>query len=84
MGWPGIVVIGVVVGAAGWWLHPMRARAHGCFALAVMAGVLGAGFARVAGRVTGLFHDGELLEWPVCTASALVFVAVAVALRVRR
>jgi uncharacterized membrane protein YeaQ/YmgE (transglycosylase-associated protein family) len=84
MGWPGIVVLGIVVGVAGRWLHPMRSRARGGLMLAIAAGVLGAVLARLAGRVTGLFHDGELLEWPVCTALALVFVAAAVALRARR
>lgn len=84
MGWPGIVVLGIVVGVAGRWLHPMRSGARGGLMLAIAAGVLGAVLARLAGRVTGLFHDGELLEWPVCTALALVFVAAAVALRARR
>lgn len=84
MGWSGIVVLGIVVGVAGWWLHPMRARRRGGLMLAVVAGVLGAVLARLAGRFTGLFHDGELLEWPVCTALALAFVAAAVALRPRR
>jgi uncharacterized membrane protein YeaQ/YmgE (transglycosylase-associated protein family) len=84
MGWTGIVVLGIVVGVAGQWLHPMRKRARGGLLLAVVAGVLGAVLARVAGRATGLFYDGELLEWPLCTALALVFVAVFVALRARR
>jgi len=84
MGWPGIIVLGIVVGVAGRWLHPMRPRARGGLVLAVVAGVLGAVLARLAGRITGLFHDGELLEWPVCTAFALVFVAAAVTLRARR
>jgi uncharacterized membrane protein YeaQ/YmgE (transglycosylase-associated protein family) len=84
MGWSGIVALGIVVGLAGGWLHPMRRRARGGLALAVVAGVLGAALARAGGRVTGLFYDGELLEWPVCTAFALAFVALAVALRLRR
>lgn len=84
MGWTGIVVLGIVVGAAGRWLHPMRTRARGGLVLAVVAGVAGAVLARLAGRVTGLFYDGELLEWPVCTALALVFVSAALALRARR
>jgi hypothetical protein len=24
MGWPGIVLLGAVIGLAGWWLHPLR------------------------------------------------------------
>lgn len=84
MGWPGIIVLGIVVGVAGRWLHPMRSHARGGLVLAIVAGVIGAVLARFAGRITGLFHDGELLEWPVCTALALVFVTAAVALRTRR
>lgn len=84
MGWPGIVVLGIVVGVAGQWLHPMRTRARGGLVLAIVAGVSGAVLARFAGRATGLFHDGELLEWPLCTALALAFVAAAIALRARR
>lgn len=84
MGWPGIVVLGMVVGMAGWWLHPLRRRARGGFMLAVVAGVLGAALARFAGRFTGLFYDGELLEWPVCTAIAFALAASTVALRARR
>jgi uncharacterized membrane protein YeaQ/YmgE (transglycosylase-associated protein family) len=84
MGWFGIAVIGIVVGFAGWWLHPLRRRARGGVILAIVAGVAGAALARGAGRVTGLFYDGELLEWPICTAFALALVVLAVALRLRR
>jgi uncharacterized membrane protein YeaQ/YmgE (transglycosylase-associated protein family) len=84
MGWPGIVILGLVVGCAGWWLHPLRRAARHGFALAVVAGVLGAALANAAGSATGLFYDGELLQWPLCTAIALVFVGVCVALRARR
>ncbi|RQM45946.1 hypothetical protein EHZ19_20635 [Paraburkholderia bannensis] len=83
MGWLGIVVLGVAVGLAGWLFHPRR-RASGGLALAVVAALAGAALAKAAGRATGLFYDGELLEWPVCTAAAFVCVAVAVALRARR
>jgi uncharacterized membrane protein YeaQ/YmgE (transglycosylase-associated protein family) len=84
MGGAGIVFTGIVAGLAGWWLHPLRHGARGGLILALVAGVAGAALASVAGRVTGLFYDGELLEWPVCTAFALAFVALAVALRARR
>jgi uncharacterized membrane protein YeaQ/YmgE (transglycosylase-associated protein family) len=84
MGWPGVVVLGLAVGCAGWWLHPLRRAARQGFALAVVAGLLGAALAKAAGRATGLFYDGELLEWPVCAALALVFVSVCVRLRARR
>ena len=83
MGWSGIVILGLVVGGAGWWLHPMRRAACHRLVLAFVAGVLGAALANAAGGATGLFHDGELLQWPLCTALALVFVGVCVALRVR-
>jgi hypothetical protein len=45
---------------------------------------LGGAFARLAGNVVGLFHDGDTLEWPVCTAIALIAVAVTVGLFSRR
>ncbi|MCG5078583.1 hypothetical protein [Paraburkholderia tagetis] len=87
MGWAGIVVLGLAIGCAGWFFHPLR-RASGTvgsgLALAVAAALVGAALAKTAGRATGLFHDGELLEWPVCTAVAFAFVAVSVALRARR
>ncbi|QNB12372.1 hypothetical protein G5S35_12840 [Paraburkholderia tropica] len=87
MGWLGIVVLGVAVGLAGWLFHPRRrasGAASGGLALAVVAALAGAAIAKAAGRATGFFYDGELLEWPVCTAAAFVCVAVAVALRARR
>ncbi|MEX3952652.1 hypothetical protein AB4Y40_33470 [Paraburkholderia sp. EG287B] len=84
MGWPGIVILGLAVGCAGWWLHPLRRAARHGLALAAVAGVLGAALANAAGNATGLFYDGELLQWPLCTALALVFVGVSVALRARR
>ncbi|MFP6557823.1 hypothetical protein WJ542_05735 [Paraburkholderia sp. B3] len=84
MGWSGIAVLGIVVGFAGWWLHPLRRRTHSGLVLALVAGALGAALARAGGRATGLFYDGELLEWPVCTAFALAFAALVVTLRLRR
>jgi len=93
MGWAGIVVLGAAIGFAGWWLHPLRrlntaGRSGGSKGarlwVALLAGVLGAIVARMAGNVTGLFHDGEILEWPVCTAVAMIAVAVTVGLLSRR
>jgi hypothetical protein len=52
--------------------------------MAVLAGLLGAAVARMAGNVTGLFHDGGILEWPVCTAIAMIAVAATVGLLSRR
>jgi hypothetical protein len=52
--------------------------------MALLAGVLCAAVARMAGNVTGLFHDGDTLEWPVCTAIAVIAVAATVGLLSRR
>jgi uncharacterized membrane protein YeaQ/YmgE (transglycosylase-associated protein family) len=84
MGWSGVIVLGVVVGLAGWWLHPLRRSSRTRLWVAVLAGVLGATLARMAGHVTTLFRDGETLEWPVCTAVALAAVALTVGMRSRR
>ncbi|CAD6555573.1 hypothetical protein LMG28727_05930 [Paraburkholderia kirstenboschensis] len=87
MGWPGIVVLGAAIGFAGWWLHPLRRLNRSSRArlwVAVLAGIVGASVARMAGYVIGLFHDGETLEWPVCTAVAMIAVAVTVGLLSRR
>ncbi|WP_114814074.1 hypothetical protein [Paraburkholderia kururiensis] len=92
MGWLGIVVLGAAVGLAGWWLHPLRNRGsrskHGSrgmqMAMAIAAGVAGAAIAKMAGSVTGIFLDGDTLEWPICTAAALVAVAVTAGLASRR
>ncbi|MBN3803228.1 hypothetical protein GXB81_09190 [Paraburkholderia sp. Ac-20336] len=80
MGWPGILVLGVAVGLAGWWLHPLRRSSRVRWWIALLAGVLGTSVARMAGNVTGFFHDGDMLEWPVCTAVALIAVGVTVGL----
>ncbi|MGN8112608.1 hypothetical protein ACTJLB_31930 [Paraburkholderia sp. 22098] len=87
MGWPGIVVLGAAIGVAGWWLHPLRRLNRSSRArlwVAVLAGIVGASVARMAGNVIGLFHDGETLEWPVCTAIAMIAVAVTVGSLSRR
>ena len=84
MGWPGIVVLGVAIGLAGWWLHPLRRSSRARWWMALLAGVLGTSVARMAGTVTGLFHDGDTLEWPVCTAIAVIAVAATVGLLTRR
>lgn len=84
MGWPGIIWVGVAVGFAGWWLHPLRRSSRARWWLALLAGVLGAAFARMAGNVTGLFHDGDMLEWPLSTIVALLAVAATVGLLSRR
>jgi hypothetical protein len=79
-----MVVLGAAIGLAGWWLHPLRRASRARWWVALLAGVLGAAVARMAGNVTGLFHDGDTLEWPVCTAIALIAVAATVGLLSRR
>lgn len=65
-------------------LNPLRRLSRASLWLAAAAGVLGAAAAKMAGNVAGLFYDGETLEWPVCTAAALLAVAVTVGLSARR
>lgn len=84
MGWPGVVILGLAIGLAGWWLHPLRRSSRARWWMALLAGVVGAAVALMAGNVTGLFHDGDTLEWPVCTAVALIAVAVTVGSLSRR
>ena len=84
MGWPGVLVLGFAVGLAGWWLHPLRRSSRAGLSIALIAGVLAAAAAKMLGNVSGLFHDGETLEWPVCTGFALLAVALTVGLASRR
>jgi len=96
MGWIGIVILGAVVGLAGWWLHPLRrsgrarasakpsAKSSAALPAALVAGMVGSALALMAGNVTGLFHDGDTLEWLACTSFALIAVAVTVGLLSRR
>ncbi|MGF6758380.1 hypothetical protein [Paraburkholderia sp. GAS334] len=84
MGWAGIVIVGAVVGLVGGWLHPLRRTGRSRFLAALVAGVAGAVVAAMAGNVTGLFHDGDTLEWLACTSVALIAVTVTVGLLSRR
>ena len=84
MGWPGIVLLGAVVGLLGWWLHPLRRASRVGVPVAVLTGLAGAATAKMTGNVVGLFYDGDTLEWPVCTGVALIAVAVTVGLFSRR
>jgi hypothetical protein len=87
MGWPGIVFLGLVVGLAGWWLHPLRrlvSRPFGRLWAAGLAGIVAAIVAKMLGNITGAFHDGDSLEWLACALLALVAVTVAVGLAARR
>ncbi|CAG4918885.1 hypothetical protein [Paraburkholderia saeva] len=84
MGWAGIAILGAVVGLVGGWLHPLRRAGRGRIVVALVAGIVGAVVAAMAGNVTGLFHDGDTLEWLACTSVALIAVAVTVGLLSRR
>ncbi|TAL92238.1 MAG: hypothetical protein EPN73_26005 [Paraburkholderia sp.] len=84
MGWTGIVILGAVVGLVGGWLHPLRRGGRVRIPVALVAGVVGAVVAAMAGNVAGLFHDGDTLEWLACTSVALIAVAVTVGLLSRR
>lgn len=84
MGWPGTVVLGLAVALAGWWLHPLRRSSRAGLLIALIAGVVAAAAAKMAGDVSGFFHDGETLQWPVSTGLALVAVAAAIAVAPRR
>ncbi|CAN7508860.1 hypothetical protein LJR034_003423 [Caballeronia sp. LjRoot34] len=87
MGWPGIVFLGLVVGLAGWWLHPLRrlvSRPFGRLWAAGLAGMAAAIVAKMLGNITGAFHDGDSLEWLACVLLALAAVTVTVGLAARR
>ncbi|MCO1372209.1 hypothetical protein L0Z42_16995 [Burkholderia multivorans] len=84
MNWFGIVVLGAAVGLVGRWLHPMRRAGRPAWWASVLVGIAAAAAARMLGNPSGLFYDGETLEWPVCTGAAFVAVAVTVALAARR
>lgn len=84
MGWPGLIVLGIVVGLAGWRLHPLYRVSRVRWFVAVPVGVVAAAAAEMAGNVSRLFYDGGVFEWPVCTAVALVAVAATVGLATRR
>ncbi|AOK51684.1 hypothetical protein DF107_29375 [Burkholderia stagnalis] len=84
MNWFGIVVLGTAVGLLGRGLHPLRRAGRPAWWVAVLVGIAGAAAAKMAGNLSGLFYDGETLEWPVCTGVAFLAVAVTVALAARR
>ncbi|RQS72331.1 hypothetical protein DID96_11315 [Burkholderia sp. Bp8963] len=84
MNWFGIIVLGTAVGLLGQWLHPLRRDGWPGWRAAVLVGIVGAVAAKMAGNLSGLFYDGETLEWPVCTGVAFLAVAATVALAARR
>ncbi|WP_244815108.1 hypothetical protein [Caballeronia sp. Lep1P3] len=90
MNWLGLIFLGAVIGAAGWWLHPLRrARRTGHGAAgrvwaAIVAGMLATVVARMLGNIVDAYHDGETLEWFACTLFALVVVTATVGLAARR
>lgn len=84
MGWFGIIVLGAVIGLAGGVLHPLRRTSRVRVWMTLPIGILAAVVAAMAGNIVGLFHDGDTLEWPVCTGVAMIAVAVTVGLFSRR
>ncbi|CBW74683.1 unnamed protein product [Mycetohabitans rhizoxinica HKI 454] len=52
---------------------------HGGTARAYL-GALAAGAVKLAGNASGLFEDGEVLEWSLCVLGAMTAVAVTVSL----
>jgi hypothetical protein len=74
MNWLGICVLGVSVAILGRWLHPFASARRAPFWLLSLAGVLAAVAAKMGGSLSGGFYDGETLEWPACTAAALLAV----------
>jgi len=90
MNWFGLIFLGAVIGAAGWWLHPLRRAgrvrhgAAGRIWMAIVAGVLATVVARMFGNLIDVYHDGETLEWLACTLFALVVVTATVGLAARR
>jgi hypothetical protein len=90
MGWTGLIFLGAVIGAAGWWLHPLR-RAGGAARgpagriwTAVVAGILATVVARMLGNIVDVYHDGDTLEWLACAVFALAVVTATVGLAARR
>ncbi|KWE52149.1 hypothetical protein WL76_16075 [Burkholderia ubonensis] len=84
MNWFGIIVLGTAVGLFGRGLHPLRRTGRPAWWVVALVGIAGAAAAKMAGNLSGLFYDGEMLEWPVCTGVAFVAVALTVALAARR
>ena len=52
MGWPGVLILGFAVGLAGWWLHPLRRSSRAGLSIALIAGVVAAAAAKMAGNVS--------------------------------
>lgn len=75
MNWLGIVVLGAAVAVLGRALHPSPAARRASWGLVLLAGVLGAGGAKMLGNLGGVFYDVETLEWPACAGAALLAVA---------
>ncbi len=87
MGWLGLIFLGAMIGAAGWWLHPLRRAGRGAARriwTAIAAGILATIVARMLGNIVGVYHDGDTLEWLACALFALVVVTATVALAARR
>ena len=76
MGWVGTIFLGAVVGLSGWWLQRPRARADMRLWLVVVLAAAAAVIAKLAGNLTGLFYDGQTLEWLATVLAAIATVTV--------
>jgi uncharacterized membrane protein YeaQ/YmgE (transglycosylase-associated protein family) len=81
MGWIGTFALGLAIGWFAWWRHPSRAGGP-VFALAAAA--VGAIAVKLVGNATGLFDDGEILEWLLSVLGALTAATLAVSLGATR
>lgn len=90
MGWIGLIFLGAVIGAASWWLHPLRRAGRvgrspaGHIWTAIAAGILATVVARMLGNIADVYHDGDTLEWLACSVFALLVVTTTVGLAARR
>lgn len=73
MGWLGTAFIGAVIGWFGWKWHPARDLFK--LWIAVVASAAGACLAKLAGNASGLFYDGQTLEWLASVLAAVAVVA---------
>jgi hypothetical protein len=74
MGWFGTIFVGAVVGLSGWRLHRQRGRRGFQVWLAVVLAAAAAVAAKLAGNLTGIFYDGQTLEWLVSVLAAIAAV----------
>ncbi|MGI4816112.1 MAG: hypothetical protein ACRYG5_19025 [Janthinobacterium lividum] len=75
MGAFGTAFVGAVIGVVALWLHPMRPFAvhwTRTWPLMAVTAAVAALVAKYAGNLSGLFLDGQLLEWSSAVLAAIV------------